>query len=49
MDNCGPNAGIPLSIADIATTFNVVLPRGARPIFQSTSIDPGATVSSRPR
>jgi hypothetical protein len=35
------------SLADIADDIYVVLPHGARPIFRPTSIDPGATVSSR--
>ncbi len=35
------------ALADIADDIYVVLPKGARPIFQSTSVDPGATVSSR--
>lgn len=35
------------ALADIKDDIYVVLPRGARPIFRSTSIDPGATVSSR--
>jgi predicted RNA binding protein YcfA (HicA-like mRNA interferase family) len=35
------------SLMDIADDIYVVLPRGARPIFKPTSIDPGATVSSR--
>jgi hypothetical protein len=35
------------SIADITKDIYVVLPRGARPIFRPTSIDPGATASSR--
>ena len=35
------------SLADIADDIYVVLPQGARPIFRPTTIDPGATVSSR--
>jgi hypothetical protein len=35
------------AFADIDEEIYVVLPRGARPIFQPTSVDPGATVSSR--
>jgi hypothetical protein len=35
------------SLADVADGIYVVLPRGARPIFRPTSIDPGATASSR--
>jgi hypothetical protein len=35
------------ALTDITDDIYVVLPRGARPIFSSTSVDPGATVSSR--
>jgi hypothetical protein len=35
------------SLADISDEIYVVLPRGARPIFRPSSIDPGATVSTR--
>lgn len=35
------------SLADITDDIYVVLPKGARPIFRPTSVDPGATVSSR--
>ncbi len=35
------------ALADITDDIYVVLPQGARPIFRPTSIDPGATVSSR--
>lgn len=35
------------SLADIKDDIYVVLPKGARPIFRPTSVDPGATVSSR--
>ena len=35
------------ALADITDDIYVVLPRGARPIFRATSVDPGATVSSR--
>jgi hypothetical protein len=35
------------ALADITDDIYVVLPRGARPIFNPTSVDPGATVSSR--
>lgn len=35
------------SLADIADDIYVVLPKGGRPIFRPTNIDPGATVSSR--
>jgi predicted RNA binding protein YcfA (HicA-like mRNA interferase family) len=35
------------SLADIADDIYVVLPKGAQPIFRPTSVDPGATVSSR--
>jgi hypothetical protein len=35
------------ALADITDDIYVVLPRGARPIFRPTSVDPGATVSSR--
>jgi hypothetical protein len=35
------------ALADITDDIYVILPRGARPIFSPTSVDPGATVSSR--
>jgi len=35
------------SLADITDDIYIILPRGARPIFRPTSVDPGATVSSR--
>ena len=35
------------ALMDISDDIYVVLPLGARPIFRPTSIDPGATVSSR--
>ena len=35
------------ALADITDDIYVVLPRGAQPIFSPTSVDPGATVSSR--
>jgi hypothetical protein len=35
------------ALMDISEGIYVVLPRGARPIFNPTSFDPGATVSSR--
>lgn len=35
------------ALADITDDIYVVLPKGARPIFRPTSVDPGATVSSR--
>lgn len=35
------------SLADITDDIYVVLPKGAQPIFRPTSVDPGATVSSR--
>lgn len=35
------------SLADIADDIYVVLPRGARPIFRPTNIDPGAPASTR--
>lgn len=35
------------SLADITDDIYVVLPKGARPIFRPTTVDPGATVSSR--
>lgn len=35
------------SLADITDDIYLVLPKGARPIFSSSSIDPGATASSR--
>lgn len=35
------------ALTDISDEIYVVLPRGALPIFRPTSIDPGATVSSR--
>ena len=35
------------ALMDITHDIYVVLPVGARPIFRPTSIDPGATVSSR--
>ena len=34
------------AVADITDDIYVVLPRGARPIFRPTSVDPGATVST---
>jgi hypothetical protein len=34
------------ALADITEDIYVVLPRGARPIFRPTSIDPGTTVST---
>jgi hypothetical protein len=34
------------ALMDISDDIYVVLPRGARPIFKPTSIDPGATISS---
>jgi hypothetical protein len=35
------------ALADITEDIYVVLPRDARPVFRPTSVDPGATVSSR--
>jgi hypothetical protein len=35
------------ALMDISDDIYVVLPRGARPNFKPTSIDPGATISSR--
>jgi predicted RNA binding protein YcfA (HicA-like mRNA interferase family) len=35
------------ALADITDDIYVVLPRNARPLFRPTSVDPGATVSSR--
>jgi predicted RNA binding protein YcfA (HicA-like mRNA interferase family) len=35
------------ALADISDSIYVVLPRGARPIFRSTWVDPGTTVSTR--
>lgn len=35
------------ALTDITDDIYVVVPRGARPIFRPTSVDPGATVSSR--
>ncbi len=35
------------ALADIADDIYIVLPKGARPIFRPTNVDPGATVSSR--
>jgi predicted RNA binding protein YcfA (HicA-like mRNA interferase family) len=35
------------SLADISDDIYVVLPHGARPIFRPTTVDPGATASSR--
>lgn len=35
------------SLADITEDIYVVLPQGAQPIFRPTSVDPGATMSSR--
>jgi predicted RNA binding protein YcfA (HicA-like mRNA interferase family) len=35
------------ALKDITDDIYVILPRGARPIFRPTSIDPGATVSSQ--
>jgi predicted RNA binding protein YcfA (HicA-like mRNA interferase family) len=35
------------ALTDITDNIYVVLPRGARPIFRPTSIDPGVTISSR--
>ena len=35
------------ALADIGDDIYVVLPKGARPLFQPTMIDPGATVSTR--
>ena len=35
------------ALADIADEIYLVLPQGSRPIFRPTSLDPGATVSSR--
>jgi predicted RNA binding protein YcfA (HicA-like mRNA interferase family) len=35
------------ALADISDSIYVVLPRGARPIFRPTWVDPGATVSTR--
>ena len=35
------------SLADITDEIYVVLPVGAQPIFRSTSVDPGATASSK--
>jgi HicA toxin of bacterial toxin-antitoxin, len=35
------------ALADISEEIYVVLPRGARPIFPVTTIDPGATASTR--
>lgn len=35
------------SLADIADDIYVVLPRGSRPIFRPTSVDPSATASTR--
>ena len=34
------------ALADITDDIYVVLPRGVRPIFRPTSLDPGATVST---
>lgn len=34
------------ALTDITDDIYIVLPRGARPIFRPTSVDPGATVSS---
>lgn len=35
------------ALSDITDDIYVVLPKGARPIFRPTSVDPGATVSSQ--
>ncbi len=35
------------ALTDITDDIYVVLPKGARPIFRPTSVDPGATVSSK--
>jgi predicted RNA binding protein YcfA (HicA-like mRNA interferase family) len=35
------------ALTKISDEVYIVLPRGARPIFKPTSIDPGATISSR--
>ena len=35
------------ALADISDDIYVVLPRGARPIFKATSVDPGTTVSTK--
>lgn len=35
------------ALTDITDDIYVVLPRGARPLFRPTAVDPGATVSSR--
>jgi hypothetical protein len=35
------------ALADISDSIYVVLPKGARPIFRPTWVDPGATVSTR--
>jgi hypothetical protein len=35
------------AVADISDEIYVILPRGARPIFRTANVDPGATVSSR--
>jgi hypothetical protein len=35
------------ALMDISDDIYLVLPHGARPIFRPTSIDPGATISSR--
>lgn len=34
------------ALTDITDDIYVVLPRGAKPVFRTTSIDPGATVST---
>ena len=34
------------ALTDITDNIYLVLPKGVRPIFRSTSIDPGATVST---
>jgi hypothetical protein len=35
------------ALMNISDDIYIVLPRGARPIFKPTSIDPGATTSSK--
>jgi predicted RNA binding protein YcfA (HicA-like mRNA interferase family) len=35
------------ALYDIADEIYVVLPRGASPVFRPTTVDPGATASSR--
>jgi hypothetical protein len=42
----GISPNVITSLMDISDDIYVVLPRGARPIFRPTSVDPGFTASS---